>query len=181
MAVHAVDSEKHAEAPAVHSLDARRVRECPERRRPHERNAASMAAVRAVSRLLTLHQPECDPRRRRQRLSPGPRDESRGHGPSGDRRRNGLAVLDRARDHAAVGEAQGELPGNSVVIRNDADERPDGLPVDEPPVLVDEIETAVLAHAELLELDLVAVDERERLHRRDRDPGDGALHHRPPA
>ena len=123
--------------------------------------------------------------RTRRSERPASPESASDHGPSTTRPATGrpkklvvseLAHRDVARDDVAVRQVQGKAARRLVVVGHDADERPDDLAVDHPPVVVDEVEAAVLAHAERLELDLVAVDERERLHRRDRDPGDGALH-----
>ena len=169
------------------------------KRRPSTRSTPAAFASASSEAVPTSETPARPPRsapwpgssvRTRRSERPARAESASDHGtfhdPAGDRppeeaRRQRLAHRDVARDDVAVRQVQGEAARCVVVVGHDADERPDDLAVDHPPVVVDEVEAAVLAHAERLELDLVAMDERERLHRRDRDPRDGALHHTPPA
>jgi hypothetical protein len=88
-----------------------------------------------------------------------------------------LAELDGALDARAVREAERELARLLVPLGADADDRAVALVVEEPAVLVDEPEAPVAAHAVELEVDLLRVDEPERLDRCDRDANDARLLH----
>src|SRR6185437_752214 len=83
---------------------------------------------------------------------------------------------DLALDDRAVREREREPARLLVPLRKDSHQLGMALAVDEPAVRVDEPEAAVAGHAGPAELDLVGVQQVERLHRRDRDARDLAFH-----
>ena len=95
-----------------------------------------------------------------------------------ERRLHRLARLDDAVDPLAARQLERELPRRLVPLRPDLHQLRKALAVREPSVAVEEPEAAVADDARARELDLVRMDEMERLHGRDRDADDGACHHR---
>ena len=92
-----------------------------------------------------------------------------------------LSRLDLALHDRAVGEREREPPRSLVPLRLHAHELGMVLAVDEPPVGVDEPEAAVTHDARVRELDLVGIDDVQRLHGRDADADDAAFHSRQPS
>src|SRR5215831_16317983 len=81
-----------------------------------------------------------------------------------------------ALDDGAVRERQRQPARPLVPLRMHAHELWMALPVDEPPLAVDEPETAVTHDADVRELDLGGIDDVQRLDRSDRDPSNAAFH-----
>ena len=115
----------------------------------------------------------------RQRLVPRPGDDAERR--AGARWKFVVELVARARPRrstvVAVGEAQRQrVPRPRRSRRGRAAAGRASLVVDEPFALVDEEEAPVAAQAALEQLDLVECCERQRLDRRERDPGDARAH-----
>jgi hypothetical protein len=110
-----------------------------------------------------------------QSLLPRAGDGSRRVRPAVEGRLHGIARLDSPLD-AACGEVEREPSRALVPLGVHTQEIRMALVVDEPPRRVDEPEAAVAHDAGRRELDLVGTDDVQRLHGRDADPCDPALH-----
>ena len=168
-----LDAEEHPEAAGIDGFrDSRGLPDCLEGSGGEDAHT-SAGAVDARADLGRFHEADRLADELGERVRPGPDDHSAlDLSAAVEAGRDGVAELDLAFEHVAVGEPEREPAGLLVPVRADPDERRQLLPVQEPSVLADQVEATVLAHAERLQPDGFAVLEREPLYRGDGDPGD---------
>ena len=115
----------------------------------------------------------------RERLREGAVDEAPGDGAAVEIGLDGFAEL----TGPSCTEPSGNRSESDVAVavggRGDLHERARELPVDQPAVVVDQVEAAILANAGRLQLDLVDVHEAEALDRRVGDRASRSPRRRP--
>ena len=163
---------------AVDRVDAELAAERVERRgREQGRRAAAPAvgcAAAAARRAGAARR-----RARRARRPTGPATSRAGFGRRWKLVSTSSPALDAATHLAAVGERAASARASLVVDGTDQlQQAGPSLLLMSRSRLVDEVEAAVAARAGFEQLDLVDVLERERLHRREGDPGDACGHRR---
>ena len=167
----AVEPDQHAKAARVDGLDPGLARELLERGMGDQRDGAALRE-RAAG-LAHLDEPERPAEVSGECVRPGPGDE-----PAVNDARTGklgghrLAELDDPVDGPTVGEGDDEAARRLVPAGGEVRQLPRARQRVAAAVRVDEDEAPVLAFAARLELELVALLQREATHRADREPRD---------